>query len=101
MKNPYVDNCENLESGNTIFVRHPYKLFLLLEPKSSSSSYLVQLSYKKDLDLTKTTNFNKCTRRKNVLDWTEADKLTGSTVGGKYGFGYATDEANHKNKMGE
>lgn len=45
LKDPFVDDCYNIIQGESIFLRHPYKLFLLLESRSRSISFLIQSSY--------------------------------------------------------
>ena len=42
----------------------------------------------KDLDLSTTSNSKRCRRSKNKLK-NENDQLIGSTIGGKFGYGYA------------
>ena len=44
----------------------------------------------KDLDLSSTSNSKRCRRSKNQITSVN-DQLIGSTIGGKFGYGYATN----------
>jgi hypothetical protein len=97
----YVDFCKNISPEELIFVRHPFKIFLLLESTSSATStYFLELKYTEEADLSQFVNNKKCYRRKNSKT-EESDPKVGSTIGGKYQFGYATDSKNDENRDGK
>ena len=88
----FMDLCENLSAGDTLFARVPYKFFPIFEATNWNGNYGINMLYTKSANLLKTTaNKAKCKRvanRKNGYDI-----RFGSTVGGTYGYGYATDSS--------
>lgn len=40
---PYVDLCQNVKAGDSIFARHPYKIFVVNEPEfGDQTAYLME-----------------------------------------------------------
>ena len=93
----FIDMCFGLQTGDKLFARHPYKFFPLLEGKSMGSTYFVELKYLTVADLSKYNNNKRCQRVQNK-DGVLTDTNIGSTVGGDFGYGYATNAVNNANQ---
>ena len=68
----FMDLCENLSVGDTLFARVPYKFFPIFEASNWNGDYAVSMFYTKSANLlSKTANKGKCKRvanRKNGYD---------------------------------
>ena len=92
-QDPYIDQCTLLQDGDVIFARHPYKFFPLFQGSGTFGMYTVDFEYSTSNDLSETVNRQRCRRVNNILTAANDTKI-GSTIGGKYGYGYATDPEN-------
>ena len=92
----FMDLCTDLQVGDTLFARVPFKFFPLYEAKNWNSRFNSEVTYSKSAyDIKNTVNRGKCKRvanRKNGYD-----RRTGSTVGGTHGFGYPRSTSNDVN----
>ena len=93
-QDPYIDQCTLLRDGDVIFARYPYKFFPLFQGSGTFGMYTVDFEYSASNDLSETVNRQRCRRMKNILTAVNDTKI-GSTIGGTYGFGYATEPKNN------
>jgi hypothetical protein len=60
----FVDFCTNIEEGDLFFARHPYKIYPVLDARSNSARFFLELTYKKPntIDLSEYANSRRCIR---------------------------------------
>ena len=89
----YIDQCTLLQDGDVLFARHPYKFFPLFWGSGSRGMFTVDIEYSTSNDLSESVNAKRCRRVKNKNTSLNDTKI-GSTVGGSYSYGFATDPKN-------